>query len=317
MGQRTITIFMTQLWNFATTSILLLLFTNHSPLLAEDGFFIGFAQDTLGNDWRLAQVMEVKKELDKHPNVRFIYTDGQGDTALQVMHIEEMVNLGIDLLITSPREKAALSEVIAKVYQWGIPVILLDRGIDGDTYTTFIHPDNKPIAKAAAEYLVKALDGEGEILMLEGVSGATPTIHRTQGFLSIVNRHRKLKVTSRVANYLRADAILAVEQLLMQGRRFDAIYAQSDSMAVGARMALRHHGIDPKSISIVGIDYIREAQQAIRHGEQAISFTYPTGGTEGAHAAMMILNGKHVPKEIILDSIKVSKENVDIISPIF
>ena len=108
---------------------------------SEQRYLIGFAQDTLGNDWRLAQVMEVKRELDKHPNVDFIYTDGQGDTALQAKHIEDLVARGIDLLITSPREMFALSEVITQTYQKGIPVVLLDRGIEGDAYTTFIHPE--------------------------------------------------------------------------------------------------------------------------------------------------------------------------------
>ncbi|MEW8052496.1 MAG: substrate-binding domain-containing protein [Candidatus Thiodiazotropha sp.] len=306
-----------RIWSFTTASLLILVVLCHLPALAEESYFIGFAQDTLGNDWRLAQVMEVKKEFDKHANVKFVYTDGKGDTAMQAMHIEELLNRGIDLLITSPREKAVLSDVITKVYQQGIPVVLLDRGIDGDAYTTFIHPDNIPIAKAAAEYLVETLDGRGEILMLEGVPGATPTLHRSQSFLEVINRHRNLKVFRRTANYLRADAILAVERLLVQGKKFDAIYAQSDSMAEGARMALKYHGIDPRSIPIVGIDYIHEAQQAIRLGEQAISFTYPTGGIEGARAALMILDGKRVPKEIILESIKVSKENVNLVSPIF
>jgi ABC-type sugar transport system substrate-binding protein len=283
----------------------------------EQRYLIGFAQDTLGNDWRLAQVMEVKRELDKHPNVDFIHTDGKGDTALQAKHIEDLVARGIDLLITSPREMFALSEVITETFNKGIPVVLLDRGIEGDAYTTFIHPENRPIARAAAEYLVEALGGRGSILMLVGVPGATPTIHRTQGFMEVVERYPEITVTQRVANYLRADAILSVESVLAQGVKIDAIYAQSDSMAAGARMALKHHGIDPGDIPIVGIDYIREAQQAIRKGEQAISFTYPTGGVEGARTALRVLQGDLPPKEIIIESIRVSRENVDSVEPIF
>jgi ABC-type sugar transport system substrate-binding protein len=283
----------------------------------EQRYLIGFAQDTLGNDWRLAQVMEVKRELDKHPNVDFIYTDGKGDTALQAKHIEDLVDQGVDLLITSPRDMNVLSEVIATVYRKGIPVMLLSRGIAGDSFTIFIHPDNRAIARSAGESLVDALGDRGSLLMLEGLPEATTTIQRTEGFLEVVARYPDILVTSRVANYLRGDAIMAVESVLAEGVEIDAIYAQSDSMAAGARMALKYHGIDPTTIPIVGIDYIKEARQAIRKGEQTISFTYRTGGTEGAIAALKILRGEQLPKEIIIDSIRVSRENVDSVEPIF
>ncbi len=296
---------------------LLALFFSSGLSYAGKPFLVGFAQDTLANDWRKAQVLEVKKELENHPNIRFIYTDGQSDTALQAKHIEDLAAMGVDLLITSPRDKITLSPVIRKVHDQGIPVILLSRGIEGESYTTFIHPDNTSIAEAAARYLAEKLKGRGHILMLEGIPTATTAILRSNGFLDVMRRHPKIRVTRRIANYLRGDAIVAVESLLLQGERFDAIYAHSDSMATGARMALQRHGIEPGTIPIAGIDYISEARQAIRQGEQAISFTYPTGGKEGAQIAVKILNGEPVRKEIILQSIRVSRDNVDRVEPIF
>ncbi|MCU7921734.1 MAG: LacI family transcriptional regulator, partial [Candidatus Thiodiazotropha sp. (ex Dulcina madagascariensis)] len=82
-------------------------------------------------------------------------------------------------------------------------------------------------------------------------------------------------------------------------------------------MVLSKHGIDPKSIPSVGIDYIRSAREAIRRGEQSASFTYPTGGAEGARMALKILKGEAVPKEIVLESTMVTKDNVDQVEPIF
>ena len=301
----------------AACILLIALLFCSGPTVAGKQFLVGFAQDTLANDWRKTQVLEVTKELENHPHIRFIYTDGQGDTALQAKHIEDLAAMGVDLLITSPRDKVALTPVIRKIYERGIPVILLSRGIEGDSYTTYIHPSDTKIGQAAGKYLAAKLKGRGHILMLEGIPTATTAIQRSESFLEVMRQHPKIPVTRQVANYLRGDAIAAVESLLLQGERFDAIYAQSDSMATGARMALRHHGIKPGAIPIVGIDYINEARQAIRHGEQAISFTYPTGGAEGARAAIKILNGEQVRKEIILKSTRVSRDNVDRVEPIF
>jgi len=281
-------------------------------------YLVGFAQDTLANDWRLSQVMAVKAELEKHKNIQFVYTDGKGSTSLQASHIEDLVNnKKIDVLITSPREEDILSKVISNVFKKGIPVILLDRGIQGNHYSTFIRPDNRPIATAAANYLVKQMNARGHILMLEGIPGATPTIQRTKGFLKVMAQYPNIKITRRTANYLRSDAIVETETLLENNITFDAIYAQSDSMASGARMALAMKNIDPKNIIIVGIDYIKEAKKAILSGQQSVSFTYPTGGKEGAIAAVKILAGETVDKEQIIESIKVTKENANLVEPIF
>ena len=98
---------------------------------------------------------------------------------------------------------------------------------------------------------------------------------------------------------------------------FDAIYAQSDSMATGARLALNKAGISPKDKIIVGIDYIREAQQAIKSGNQAASFLYPTCAKEAADIVLKILHGKRVPKKIHVKSKLITKENVNKVFPIF
>jgi ribose transport system substrate-binding protein len=124
-------------------------------------------------------------------------------------------------------------------------------------------------------------------------------------------------VADKTGNYLRADAIRAMEEVIAQGIEFDAIYAHSDSMASGARLALRKAGIDPRRIHIVGIDYIKEAHDAILSGEQDASFTYPTCGKEGAEAILKILKGEKVPKEVIIQSDLVTRQNVDRLKPIF
>lgn len=281
-------------------------------------FLVGFAQDTMSNDWRAQQVKDVETELAHHANIRFIATDARGQTAKQILDIEDLVKQDIDLLITSPRDARALAPVISNTYKKGIPVILLSRKVEGNDYTMFIGPDNLAIGKQAALVLGKRLAGKGRIVILKGITTATTTIERTQGFKDGLSVYPGLSVVAeKTANYLRADAIRATEEVLESNIAFDAIYAQSDSMATGARMVLAKAGIKPGRILIVGIDYIKEAREAIRRGEQAATFTYPTGGKEGAHYALQILKGHAVPKRVQIPSVKVDKSNVEKIKPIF
>ena len=280
---------------------------------------VAFAQDDMGNDWRRAQVAEVRDYLADHSGIELKVTNARGDASLQALHIERLARRGADVLITSPANGALLDPVIRQVYQNGTPVILLDRRIPGTDFTTFVHPDNRQITKRLARFMLDRLGREGRIFMLEGVPEATPTQLRTDAFLAEARKYPAVSVVSRVGNYLRGDAIRAVEAILRKedGFPFDAIYAQSDSMAVGARMALRRAGIDPGSLLIAGIDYIQAAQEAIREGEQAVSYTYPTGGRKGAELALRLLRGEPVPKEVVLESVEVTAANVDAVDPIF
>lgn len=279
---------------------------------------VAFAQDTLANDWRRAQTDGLVEAFRQHPEVRFIHTEAGGNTARQIQDIEDLVAGGIDLLITSPRDADLMTPVIERVTARGIPVVLLSRRTTGDVYTTFIHTDNRAIARQAADRLARRLNGQGRVLILQHIPTTTPAIERTEGFLEALAKYPGMQVAAiKRADSLRDKAILAVEEALAGGLKFDAIYAQSDSMASGARAALRRAGIDPATIPIIGIDYIAEAREAIRAGEQDASFVYPTFAPEGAEVAMRILRGEKVPKTIVVESRMVTRDNVESVEPIF
>lgn len=281
-------------------------------------FVVAFAQDQMTNDWRAAQVRDLKRAFAKYPFIRFVFTDSGGNTAQQIVDIESLAAQKVDLLITSPRDSTAMAPVISAVYRKGIPVVLLSRQVDGEDFTTFIGASNRDIGRKAAAHLAERLGGKGRILVLQHIPTTTPGRDRTEAFLEELAKHPGLAVADiKRADSLRALAIQKVEEALQEGLKFDAIYAQSDSMAAGARIALKAAGIDPASIPTVGIDFITEARDAIRAGEQDASFTYPTFGKEGAETAVRILRGEKVPKRIMVESVPVTRANVDSIEPIF
>lgn len=288
--------------------------TNHAKRV----YKVGFAQDTMSNDWRRAQANALAAEFKKHPNIKFILTDAGGNSAKQIQDIEDLAHQKVDILITSPRDGVMSTPAISRIYKQGIPVVLITRQIASNDYTSLISPDDYEIASNAGNFLAKKLSGKGSIFIIRGVPTATTAIARTQGFLDAIKNYPDIKIAEmKDGNYLRGDAIRVTEKLLMDGVKFDAIYAQSDSMAVGARLALKKAGISPKDKLIVGIDYIKEAQDAIRSGEQLASFVYPICAKETAQVVLDILNGKKVPKKVTVKSSLITKANVKNIKPIF
>lgn len=286
---------------------------------AKKKFVVAFAQDTMANDWRAAQVRDLKDAFAAHADIEFVFSDARGDTARQVQDIENFAARGVDVLITSPRDAELMREPIARVFRKGIPVILLSRRVNGEEFTHFVTADNRAIARQAANYLARRLNGKGSILVLQHIPTTTPGQLRTEGFVEELKQHPGLRIAAiRRADSLRALAIQRVEEALAEKLHFDAIYAQSDSMALGAILALKKAGLDPRKIPITGIDYIGEAREAIRAGELDASFTYPTFGKEGAAAALTLLRGGRLArKEVVVESTTVTRDNVERVAPIF
>lgn len=298
------------LFIFVINSSLLSAATNNKNIIA-------FAQDNMANDFRKAQVHEVRDEITKHPQLSFVYSDGKGQTSLMIKQIEGFIKQKVDLLILGTNDERSIVPIVTKAYKAGIPIIVLDRGILSNNYTTFIKYDNRKIGKIAGKFIANKLKRKGKVLLFEGVLNTDVTKLRSKGFLDEMNKYKDINVIKRTGNYLRKDSILEMEKLVKQGVHVDAIFAESDSMLSGVRLVLQRYKIDPSSIVMVGVDFISEAQSAIRNGSQLATVTYPLGGIKAVEMALKILKGKSVPKHISIKSELVTKSNVNKVTPIF
>ncbi len=278
---------------------------------------IAFAQDDLQNDFRKAQVFEVRDAAAKFPELSFTYSDARGQTALLINQIDQFIAQKVNVMVVGTNDENAVVPVISKAQKAGIPVIILDRGISGQDYTTFINSDNIKIGALGATYIAGKLKGKGTVLLFEGLQTADVTQLRSKGFLDEIAKHPGIKVIKRTGNYLRKDALTEMEKLVAADIRVDAIFSESDSMLSGVRVVLDKHKIDPRSIIMIGCDYTSEAREAIRRGSQTGSVLFPLGGTRSVEVAREIVAGKSVPKHIVIPVKLITKDNVEQESPIF
>ncbi len=271
---------------------------------------IGMSQCNLGEPWRVQMNADVKSEAEKHPEIKMIFKDAQNDTLKQRSHVEEFISENVDLIIISPKEAQPLTEPVAKAYDAGIPVIVLDRAILGEKYTCFIGADNKKIGKAAGKWIVNKLGGKGKIVELKGLMTSTPGQDRNSGFREGIAGSGLEIIFEADMKWLEPDARKEMESALARFSKIDLVYAHNDPGAHGAYLAAKAAGRE-KDILFIGIDALpQEGQSYVNQGILSASFEYPTGGKEAVLTALDILNGKTPDKKITLKSRVFTKENI-------
>ena len=105
-------------------------------------YLIGMSQANKGEPWRQAMNDQIAAAAAAHPELEVVFADAAQNNAKQVADVENFLQQGIDLLIISPNEAAPLTDVVAKAVRAGVPVIVLDRKVNGDQFTMWIGADN-------------------------------------------------------------------------------------------------------------------------------------------------------------------------------
>ncbi len=277
----------------------------------QEKWVIGMSQCNLGEPWRVQMNLDIKNEVEKHPELEVIYKDAQNDSLTQRAQIEEYINAGVDLIVVSPKEAAPLTPPVAAAFEKGIPVIVLDRKVLGDEYTCFIGADNKRIGEAAGRWIVKRLNGEGKVVELKGLMTSTPGQDRHSGFRKGIEGSKIEIIFEADMKWLEAEARKEMESALARFSEIDLVYAHNDPGAHGAYLAAKAAGRE-KDIVFVGIDALpHEGQIYVRQGILEASFEYPTGGKEAIQTALQILKGEKVPKNITLRSRIFTEQNIE------
>ncbi|MGV3614655.1 MAG: substrate-binding domain-containing protein [Fimbriimonas sp.] len=273
-------------------------------------FTIGMSQCNLGEPYRVQMNKDIEEAAAAHPELKVVFKDAQNDSLKQRSHVEEFVEDKVDLLIISPKESQPLTEPVAKAMDAGIPVIVLDRSLLGDKYTTFIGADNRAIGLAAGKWLVEKLGGKGKIVELKGLMTSPPAMDRHAGFQEGIKGSGIEVVFDADMKWLEPNARKEMESALARVPKIDAVYAHNDPGAHGAYLAAQAAGRE-KEMIFLGIDALpQEGRAYVEQGIEAASFQYPTGGKEAIDTALKILKGETVDKKITLSSLYFTKDNL-------
>jgi ribose transport system substrate-binding protein len=191
-------------------------------------------------------------------------------------------------------------------------VIILDRSVNTDCYSSFIGGDNVAAGKQAGELAAKLLPNGGNVVELQGILSDQPQIDRDKGFREGIASNPNIKIIAhREAKWLKEDATQVTQQWISQFPKIDLVYGENDPMALGAYLAAAGQG-KAKDMKFIGTDGLAIPDggiRAVQQGQLAGTFIYPTCAKEAADTVEAILTGKSVEKKQVLDVTPVTPDN--------
>lgn len=265
------------------------------------------------DDWRMKMNDEINREIMFHEDAIVEIRSADDSNTKQIEDIKYFVENGFDIIIVSPNEAAALTPIIKDVYEQGMPVVIFDRNINGDTYTARIGVDDEDLGRSAAHYALHMLGKGTKAIEIFGLRGSTPAEGRHDGFAKEFEDNGGLLLASVAGNWNKEDAIPVVDSLLRLYPDVDLIYAHNDRMAIGASEVAHRMGRD--NIRIIGIDAAPNIGiQAVADSIIDATFLYPTEGHRLIQTALAILKKQPYKRETILPvSSAVDLTNADIL----
>ena len=110
-------------------------------------------------------------------------------------------------------------------------------------------------------------------------------------------------------SWSRSEAMTVMETWLQAFEQIDAIVAENDEMALGAREAVKASG---KNIPAIGVDGITDALNAVENDDLVASI-FQDGAGQGSKAVEVLVNaikGEKVEDNYWIDFEEVNKDNV-------
>ena len=218
---------------------------------------IGYASSYAGNTWRANVMKRLQDEIiPKWKKLGLIkdviITQSNLNDATQIQQMRQLVDQGVDAIIVCCSNPTALNQTVQYAHDKGVPVFsavgYLTSPFAVNTSANFVVGGQQ-----LGEWMAKEINGKGNVLVVEGIPGASASDSQNVGVLKALEKYPDIKVAGRVAGMWTDQVAQAEIQkwLATNPGKLDGVIIQSAS-ELGALRALKQSGRDMVPITVGG-----------------------------------------------------------------
>jgi ribose transport system substrate-binding protein len=239
----------------------------------------------------------------------------EDDRAQQITVVEDFVSRRVDGIVLAPLDERALRRPVQDAVREDIPVVIIDSGLQGSDYISYVATDNYKGGVMAAKRLASLLQNKGRIFLIRYQEGSASTTQREQGFLDTLQAEAPditLLVQDQYAGTTTESGYQLMENLISRFPDVDGVFCPNESSTFGALRALQETGL-AGHIIFIGFDSSPKLVQALRDGHiQGLVLQNPVRiGYLGVKQMTMHLRGRAIDKVIDTGVYMATAENMD------
>ncbi|MGB7296977.1 MAG: substrate-binding domain-containing protein [Candidatus Aminicenantales bacterium] len=239
----------------------------------------------------------------------------EDDRAQQITVVEDFVSRGVDGIVLAPLDERALCRPVQDAVRENIPVVIIDSGLQGSDYISYVATDKYRGGVMAARRLAALLQNQGRIFLIRYQEGSASTTQREQGFLDTLLAEApgiSILVQDQYAGTTTESAYQLTENLISRFHDVDGIFCPNESSTFGALRAVQESGLAGKII-FIGFDSSPKLVQALRDGHiQGLVLQNPVRmGYLGVMQMTLHLRGQPIEKIVDTGVYMATRENMD------
>lgn len=279
---------------------------------------IALSNNYAGNSWRQAMLQSWKTVGDKAVADGIVaqadaFTTSQNQATEQAAQIQNMILQGYDAIVLDAASPTALNGAVNEACQAGIKVISFD-GIVTAPCAWRVTVNFEKWGSDQIDYLASRLPDGGNLLEIRGLAGTSVDADISKGIHAAIEKHPNLKIVASVNGDWAQDVTQkAVAGVLPSLPKIAGVVTQGGD-GFGAAMAFKAAGRD-QPIIIMGNRQDELAwwkQEHDRSGYTTISSSVGPGiATLALWVAQQILDGKDVPKDLVVPLLSVDQAGLD------
>jgi len=283
--------------------------------MKEPPWTIGYANASTANSFRIFTVAALNWIADQHPDLveKVVHFNAAASIPKQVADMEDMIVQGVDVIILASESASALVPVVDQAMAAGIPVIILERGVEGDNWTTYIDVNPVGIATAQAQGIVDLLGGEGKIVTYGIIPGTTIAADQEGAIAAVLAKNpgvEQIAFDYGLAQLAKSKELM--EAWIQSYPQIDGVLGWNGADVRGAIEALQEAERYDQVRAYAAKDemgFLRLIAEEDLPGVGVTGFADCT--IDAFNAAVRILSGQPVPKVWRLVPEVITKENVD------
>ena len=193
--------------------------------VAGDKYKIYLSMSYIGNDWQgeaanMVKAMAASKDMADRVDLQ-VQVSGP-NAQRQIQQINAMVQAGAKAIVVYPISPTALNGAVKNACDKGVTVIAYDAEISEPcAYNVTI--DQTEAGRVTAEWLVKTLNGNGNIVTITGVPGTSVDTLRTKAAKEVFAKYPGIKIVNEAVG-MWSQAVARTElSKIMATRKWDEI----------------------------------------------------------------------------------------------